>query len=71
MRSIGKVVTGLMMVWALGACGGTVEETTEPTPPPSTPEVTAQYACPIDRPCPGTTTCVNGMCRDCSIQPCW
>lgn len=38
---------------------------------PATEEVEALYACPIDRPCPGTTVCVDGLCRDCVRYPHW
>ena len=65
MRRFWKGSLGLMAVLALAGCGGAVEEATEV--PVS--EVEQGLACPIDGSCPGTTVCVNGLCRDCVRQP--
>jgi hypothetical protein len=65
MGKAGSVAAGLMMVWMLVGCGGTVEETTEPI----ATEVEAQYACPVGGNCPTGTECVDGLCRNCTRYP--
>lgn len=49
-------------------CGGPVEEAPV-TQEPALGEVEAGLACDLGIPCRGTTTCVEGICRDCVRYP--
>jgi hypothetical protein len=62
-------LVALLFTFGLSACGGVVEEMELSTVDQGTGEVKALYACPIDRPCPGTTECVDGLCIDCARYP--
>jgi hypothetical protein len=55
----------LVAMLALAGCGGPVEE--EPAMPPG--EVHQEIACTPEGECPGTSRCVNGLCRNCELYP--
>ncbi|MCY1043221.1 hypothetical protein OV208_18030 [Corallococcus sp. bb12-1] len=66
MRGFRTGVVGLMAVVSLAGCGGPAEE----MPETQLGETEQALACAHpDNSCPGTTTCVNGLCRDCNRQP--
>jgi hypothetical protein len=64
-----RTLVALLFTFGLSACGGAVEEAEPSNVAPAAEEVEALYACPIDRPCPGTTECVDGLCIDCARYP--
>ncbi|MCP3063179.1 hypothetical protein LXT21_30825 [Myxococcus sp. K38C18041901] len=68
MRGLYKGLLGLMAVLTLSACGGPAEEAV----PETLGETEQALACrhPDDY-CPGNSTCVGGLCRDCVRQPHW
>jgi hypothetical protein len=59
-----------MVVLSLEGCGGSPEQSTEAEAQLGEHEQGLACAYPDDY-CPGTTTCVNGMCRDCVHEPRW
>ncbi|WP_426749630.1 hypothetical protein [Myxococcus sp. Y35] len=66
MHGLWKHALGLMAVVSLLGCGGPPPEAEAPAPG----EIEQGLACAEpDNWCPGTTTCVNGLCRDCVNQP--
>ncbi|NMO23561.1 hypothetical protein HPC49_53095 [Pyxidicoccus fallax] len=70
MRGVLKAAVGLMAVLSLAGCGGSPEGT--PEPEAQLGEVEQGLACRYpDDYCPGSTVCVDGMCRDCINQPHW
>lgn len=68
MHGLWKGALGLMAVLSLAGCGGPGEEVAET----QLGETEQALACKHpDNSCPGTTVCVDGMCRDCINQPQW
>ncbi|MCP3099185.1 hypothetical protein LZ198_09920 [Myxococcus sp. K15C18031901] len=66
MRGIHKGLLGLMTVLTLAGCGGAPEATEDA----SLGQTEQGIACRSpDNSCPGTTVCVDGLCRDCVRQP--
>jgi hypothetical protein len=68
MRGFWRGAVGLMAVMTLAGCGGPAEEATEPQLGEAEQALACRYP---DDYCPGTTTCVDGMCRDCIRYPHW
>ncbi|MCE9668722.1 hypothetical protein LY474_12935 [Myxococcus stipitatus] len=66
MRGIYKGLLGLMAVLALAGCGGSPEATADEPLGEAEQGLACRYP---DDWCPGTTVCVNGLCRDCDNQP--
>jgi hypothetical protein len=73
MRGFKLGTLSVLALLALAGCGGPVDEASEApvTPEPAIGEVEAGLACTTTGYCPGTTTCVNGICRDCVRYPHW
>ncbi|MFP2964093.1 hypothetical protein ACLEPN_41880 [Myxococcus sp. 1LA] len=66
MHGLWKHALGLLAVASLMGCGGMPEASDED----GLREVEQGLACRHpDNWCPGATTCVDGLCRDCVRQP--
>ena len=70
MRVFSRTAVALMAVLSLAGCGGSPEEGAEAEAQLGENEQALACKYPNNT-CPGTTVCVDGLCRDCITYPHW